>query len=33
MPNPLLESSNRILPALVTPLSSDGQLDLASASG
>jgi N-acetylneuraminate lyase len=31
MPNPLLETSNRILPALVTPLTSEGKLDAASA--
>src|SRR3954453_11667240 len=31
MNNPLLASSNRILPALVTPLTPDGQLDVPSA--
>jgi N-acetylneuraminate lyase len=31
MPNPLLASDNRILPALVTPLLPSGQLDVASA--
>jgi N-acetylneuraminate lyase len=31
MPNPLLETSNRILPALVTPLTPGGQLDEKSA--
>jgi len=30
MPNPLLETPNRILPALVTPLLPDGQLDVKS---
>lgn len=30
MPNPLLASANRILPALVTPLTPAGQLDVAS---
>lgn len=30
MPNPLLETPNRILPALVTPLLPDGQLDVRS---
>ena len=31
MPNPLLETNNRILPALVTPLLPSGQLDEKSA--
>ena len=31
MPNPLLATPNRILPALVTPLTPDGKLDTASA--
>jgi N-acetylneuraminate lyase len=31
MPNPLLDAPNRILPALVTPLTPDGELDPASA--
>lgn len=31
MPNPLLATPNRILPALVTPLTPDGDLDVASA--
>jgi len=31
MPNPLLETNNRILPALVTPLTPSGQLDEKSA--
>src|SRR5579862_1878621 len=31
MPNALLAAPNRILPALVTPLTPDGQLDVASA--
>src|SRR3954469_22313313 len=31
MNNPLLASPNRILPALVTPLTPDGELDVASA--
>src|SRR5437762_8306225 len=31
MPNALLASDNRILPALVTPLTLSGQLDVASA--
>ena len=31
MPNPLLTAKNRILPALVTPLLPDGQLDVKSA--
>ena len=31
MPNPLLAASNRILPALVTPLTPEGQLDVKSA--
>jgi N-acetylneuraminate lyase len=31
MPNPLLAAANRVLPALVTPLTPSGQLDVASA--
>lgn len=31
MPNPLLASRNRILPALITPLTDDGRLDVPSA--